>query len=93
MVTLTALPVFESRLAKLDLNDADVARLDVEVDELTEDEDGDAAKVAKLRRWAAPEQLVGAPPRIQKVSRHRRALREPAVAHGRQSHWTAAAEA
>ncbi len=59
---------YESRLAKLELKDADVTLLDSEVDELTEDEEGDAAKVAKLRRWAALEQLVGAPPRIQKVA-------------------------
>ncbi len=59
---------YESRLARLELKDADVTQLDSEVDELTEDEEGDAAKVAKLRRWAALEQLVGAPPRIQKVA-------------------------
>lgn len=59
---------FESRLARLELKEADVTQLDSEVDELTEDEEGDAAKVAKLRRWAALEQLVGAPPRIQKVA-------------------------
>ncbi|GAB3757288.1 type I restriction endonuclease subunit R [Ramlibacter monticola] len=59
---------YESRLARLELKDADVTLLDNEVDELTEDEEGDAAKVAKLRRWAALEQLVGAPPRIQKVA-------------------------
>ena len=59
---------YESRLAKLELRETDVAALDEEVDELTEDEEGDAAKVAKLRRWAALEQLVGAPPRIQKVA-------------------------
>jgi len=59
---------YESRLARLELKEADVPRLDSEVDELTEDEEGDAAKVARLRRWAALEQLVGAPPRIQKVA-------------------------
>ncbi len=59
---------YEGRLAKLELKEADVSLLDSEVDELTEDEEGDAAKVAKLRRWAALEQLVGAPPRIQKVA-------------------------
>lgn len=59
---------YESRLARLELKEADVGQLDDEVDELTEDEEGDAAKVAKLRRWAALEQLVGAPPRIQKVA-------------------------
>jgi len=59
---------YEGRLAKLELKEADVTLLDSEVDELTEDEEGDAAKVAKLRRRAALEQLVGAPPRIQKVA-------------------------
>ncbi|CAM3531101.1 Type I restriction enzyme endonuclease subunit [Bordetella sputigena] len=59
---------YESRLARLELKEADVSQLDSEVDELTEDEEGDAAKVARLRRWAALEQLVGAPPRIQKVA-------------------------
>ena len=59
---------YESRLAKLELKEADVTLLDSEVDELTEDEEGDVAKVARLRRWAALEQLVGAPPRIQKVA-------------------------
>ncbi len=59
---------YESRLAKLELKEADVSQLDSEVEELTEDEEGDAAKVAKLRRWAALEQLVGAPPRVQKVA-------------------------
>ncbi|MCS3498663.1 type I restriction enzyme R subunit [Bradyrhizobium japonicum] len=59
---------YESRLARLELKEADVTQLDSEIDELTEDEEGDAAKVAKLRRWAALEQLVGAPPRIQKVA-------------------------
>ena len=59
---------YESRLAKLDLKEDETALLDDEVDELTEDEEGDAAKVARLRRWAALEQLVGAPPRIQKVA-------------------------
>jgi type I restriction enzyme R subunit len=59
---------YESRLAKLELKEGDAAQIDEEVDELTEDEEGDAAKVAKLRRWAALEQLVGSPPRIQKVA-------------------------
>ncbi len=59
---------YESRLARLELKEADVSQLDSEVDELSEDEEGDAAKVARLRRWAALEQLVGAPPRMQKVA-------------------------
>jgi type I restriction enzyme R subunit len=59
---------YESRLAKLDLKDEDVSQLDDEVDELTEDEEDETSRVARLRRWAALEQLVGAPPRIQKVA-------------------------
>jgi type I restriction enzyme, R subunit len=59
---------FESRLAKLELKNTDVTLLDSEVDELAEDDEGDAARVAKLRRWAALEKLVGAPPRIKKVA-------------------------
>lgn len=43
---------FESRLAKLEVKD----------------DEGDAAKVALLRRWAALEKSVGAPPRIHKVA-------------------------
>ena len=37
-------------------------------EELTEDEENDSARVAQMRRWAALEKLVGAPPRIQKVA-------------------------
>jgi len=59
---------YESRLARLELQEADAPQLDQEVEELTEDEEDDAAKVAQLRRWAALEKLVGAPPRIQKVA-------------------------
>ncbi len=59
---------YESRLARLELKDGEIEKLDSEVDELTEDDEADAARVARLRRWAALEQLVGAPPRIQKVA-------------------------
>jgi type I restriction enzyme, R subunit len=59
---------YESRLTRLELAETDVTLLDSEVDELAEDDEGDVGKVAKLRRWAALEQLVGAPPRIQKVA-------------------------
>lgn len=59
---------YESRLARLELQEADVSALDDEVDELTEDEEDELAKAGQLRRWAALEKLVGAPPRIQKVA-------------------------
>lgn len=59
---------YESRLASLELKEEDADVLDDEVDELTEDEESDEAKVATLRRWAALEKIVGAPPRIQKIA-------------------------
>ncbi|ARL22920.1 type I restriction endonuclease subunit R [Burkholderia pseudomallei] len=59
---------YESRLASLELKEEDADALDDEVDELTEDEESDEAKVATLRRWAALEKIVGAPPRIQKIA-------------------------
>lgn len=59
---------YESRLAKLELKEEETPHLDEEVEELTEDEEDDAAKVAQMRRWAALEKLVGAPPRLQKVA-------------------------
>nr|MBP6600105.1 DUF3387 domain-containing protein [Giesbergeria sp.] len=58
---------YESRLAKLRLNDGALALLDDEVDELAEDEEEDAQ--AKLKtRWAALAQVVGAAPRIASVA-------------------------
>ncbi|MEM5329557.1 type I restriction endonuclease subunit R [Paraburkholderia sp. JHI2823] len=59
---------YEGRLASLELKEDDASELDDEVDELTEDEESDEAKVATLRRWAALEKIVGAPPRIQKIA-------------------------
>jgi type I restriction enzyme R subunit len=59
---------YESRLAKLELKEEDIAWLDDDVAELTEDEEDDASKTTQLRRWAALEKLVGAPPRIEKVA-------------------------
>lgn len=59
---------YESRLAKLELRDEETPHLDEEIDELTEDEEDDAAKAAQMRRWAALEKLVGAPPRVSKVA-------------------------
>ncbi|MFS2047483.1 type I restriction endonuclease subunit R [Variovorax sp. Varisp41] len=59
---------YESRLARLELREDETPALDDEVEELTEDEEDDAARAAQMRRWAALEKLVGAPPRIQKVA-------------------------
>lgn len=65
---LIGLRSFVQHLARLELQEADGPLLDDEVEELTEDEEDDTAKAAQLRRWAALEKLVGAPPRIQKVA-------------------------
>ena len=58
---------YESRLAKLSLNPVEMAELDSEVDELTED-DEENSKASTLRRWAALEKVVGAPPRVNKIA-------------------------
>jgi len=58
---------YESRLAKLGLNESELSHLDDEVDELAEDEEESAQ--AKLKsRWAALEKVVGAEPRIASVA-------------------------
>ena len=58
---------FESRLAKLSLNNENLPSIDAEVDELAEDEeDGQQAKLKS--RWAALEKVVGAEPRVSSVA-------------------------
>jgi type I restriction enzyme R subunit len=59
---------FESRLAKLGLNQEALPDIDAEVDELAEDEEDD--QQARLKsKWAALESIVGAAPRIQQVAK------------------------
>ena len=58
---------YESRLAKLGLNEGELSQLDDEVDELAEDEE--ESQQAKLKsHWAALEKVVGAEPRIASVA-------------------------
>ena len=58
---------FESRLAKLSLNEAELPHIDEEVDELAEDEE--ESQQARLKsKWAALERVVGAEPRIASVA-------------------------
>ena len=58
---------YESRLAKLGLNEAELSHLDDEVDVLAEDEE--ESQQAKLKsHWAALEKVVGAEPRIASVA-------------------------
>ena len=59
---------YESRLAKLDINQAEIEQLSDQVEEIFEDEESIALREAGKTRWAALEKLVGADPRIQQVA-------------------------
>lgn len=58
---------YESRLAKLKLNEKQMPSIDAEVDELAEDEEESAQSKLKSR-WAALERIVGAEPRVAQVA-------------------------
>ncbi|MDA7417744.1 type I restriction endonuclease subunit R [Xenophilus arseniciresistens] len=58
---------YESRLAKLRLNETDLGVLDAEVDELAEDEEESDQSRLKTK-WAALEKVVGAQPRVASVA-------------------------
>ncbi|MFZ2315821.1 MAG: type I restriction endonuclease subunit R [Gammaproteobacteria bacterium] len=58
---------YESRLAKLSLDENEILTLDEDVDELAENEED--SEQAKLKsRWAALEKIVGAEPRVKQVA-------------------------
>jgi len=62
-------PIFyESRLAKLDVKQAEIDALNAQVDEVFEDEEDLATREKAKGEWAALEKLVGAEPRLQQVS-------------------------
>jgi type I restriction enzyme R subunit len=60
---------YESRLAKLDINQAQIEQLNAEVEEVFEDEENTALREAAKTKWAALEKLVGAEPRIKQVAK------------------------
>ena len=60
---------YESRLAKLDINQAEIEQLNEQVEEVFEDEEDVALREAAKTDWAALEKLVGAEPRIKKSPR------------------------
>ena len=63
-------PIFyESRLAKLDVNQAEIDALNEQVDEVVEDEEDIATREKTKSQWATLEKLVGAEPRLQQVAR------------------------
>jgi type I restriction enzyme R subunit len=59
---------YESRLAKLDINRAEIERLSDQVEEVIEDEEDVAAREKTKSQWAALEKLVGAEPRLREVA-------------------------
>jgi type I restriction enzyme, R subunit len=58
---------FESRLVKLELDNAVTGTLDDEIDALTEDEE-ESARARTKSRWAALEKLVATTPRMETVA-------------------------
>ena len=59
--------LYESRYIQLDAKKDQLASVDEEIEELTEDEeDGERARL--ISRWAALAALAGAPPRIERVA-------------------------
>ncbi len=59
---------YESRLAKLDINEAEIEALNDEVEDIIEDEE-DRDKESTKSKWAALEKLVGSGPRMTQVGR------------------------
>lgn len=63
-------PIFyESRLARLDVNQAEIDTLNEQVEEVVEDEEDIANREKTKSEWAALEKLVGSEPRLQQVAR------------------------
>ena len=63
-------PIFyESRLAKLDVNQTEIDALNEQVDEVVEDEEDIASREKTKSEWAALEKLVGAAPRLAQVAK------------------------
>lgn len=59
---------YESRLAKLDINTADIETLNDEVEEVIEDEENVAEREKTKSQWSTLEKLVGSEPRIKQVA-------------------------
>lgn len=63
-------PIFyESRLAKLDVNQGGIDALNEQVDEVVDDEEDIASREKTKSEWAALEKLVGSEPRLKQVAR------------------------
>jgi type I restriction enzyme R subunit len=59
---------YESRLARLDVNQAEIDALNAQVDEVVEDEEDLASREKAKSEWAALEKLVGSDPRLRQVA-------------------------
>ena len=59
---------YESRLAKLDLNHAEINALSEQVEELVEDDEDVGVREKTKGEWSRLEKLVGATPRLQQVA-------------------------
>ncbi|MBG2874063.1 type I restriction endonuclease subunit R [Proteus alimentorum] len=59
---------YESRLARLDLNHAEIAELSDQVDEVVEDEEDVSRREKTKGEWSRLEKLVGATPRLSQVA-------------------------
>lgn len=60
---------YESRLAKLNINEAEIEALNVDVDEVIEDEEDISAREKTKSQWSALEKLVGSKPRVAEVGK------------------------
>ena len=59
---------YESRLAKLDLNHAEIASLSDQVEEVVEDEEDVSAREKTKSEWSRLEKLVGTTPRLKQIA-------------------------
>ncbi|WP_407276785.1 type I restriction endonuclease subunit R [Halothiobacillus sp. DCM-1] len=60
---------YESRLARLDVKQAEIDALNEQVEEVVEDEEDIASREKTKSEWAALEKLVGAEPRLAQVAK------------------------
>lgn len=59
---------YESRLARLDLNQEEIEALSDQVDEVVEDEEDERQRERKKGEWSCLEKLVGSTPRLKQVA-------------------------
>ncbi|MCU4568836.1 type I restriction endonuclease subunit R [Acinetobacter ursingii] len=59
---------YESRLAKLDINRAEIEELSDQVDEVVEDEEDVGSREKTKGEWSRLEKLVGATPRLKQIA-------------------------